>query len=87
MSADNAQAEPTMEEILASIRRIISEDDEGEESEVLELDEEGAAEGDAEEMDMAAAMEAEEDGLDMEDLMAVDAEDIVEAPAVADIFG
>jgi cell pole-organizing protein PopZ len=39
MSADNAQREPTMEEILASIRRIISEDDKPMEEggDVLEL--------------------------------------------------
>jgi uncharacterized protein len=39
MSADNAQREPTMEEILASIRRIISEEDKPAEAggDVLEL--------------------------------------------------
>ena len=39
MSAENAQREPTMEEILASIRRIISEEDRPAESggDVLEL--------------------------------------------------
>ena len=50
MSADDAQAEPTMEEILASIRRIISEDDaEDGDGEVLDLEESGADENASEE--------------------------------------
>ncbi len=46
MSAENAQREPTMEEILASIRRIISEEDKPAESggDVLELQPPPAAE-------------------------------------------
>jgi len=69
MTADSAQREPTMEEILASIRRIISEEDEPESGNagVLELEQpfdesEAEAEFDAEpaveedEFDMEAAM-------------------------------
>lgn len=45
MSGSGGQEEPTMEEILASIRKIISEDDpEGQESEETQMPEEGVLE-------------------------------------------
>lgn len=55
MAADEAQNEPTMEEILASIRKIISEDDEPEQEPAVE---ESAGE-DVLELDMEAEMEPE----------------------------
>ena len=54
MAEENEQAEPSMEDILASIRRILSEDEEAEEAEA-----EAPAEPEKEELDMAAAMEAD----------------------------
>ena len=55
MAADEAQNEPTMEEILASIRKIISEDDEPEQESAAEE----PAGDDVLELDMEAEMEAE----------------------------
>lgn len=55
MAADEAQNEPTMEEILASIRKIISEDDEPEQEAAVEE----SAGDDILELDMEAEMEAE----------------------------
>ena len=63
MAEENDQAEPSMEDILASIRRILSEDEEAEEAPAPaepdpEPAPEEAAEPEEEELDMAAAMEA-----------------------------
>ena len=55
MAADEAQNEPTMEEILASIRKIISEDDEPEQEPAVEA----SAGEDVLELDMEAEMEPE----------------------------
>ncbi|MAF56621.1 MAG: hypothetical protein CMK03_01585 [Ponticaulis sp.] len=55
MAADEAQNEPTMEEILASIRKIISEDDEPEQDSAVEE----SAGDDVLELDMEAEMEPE----------------------------
>lgn len=64
MAEENEQAEPSMEDILASIRRILSEDEEAEEAPAPaepdpEPAPEEAAEPEEEELDMAAAMEAD----------------------------
>ena len=62
MAEENEQAEPSMEDILASIRRILSEDEEAEEAPAEPDPEpapEEAAEPEEEELDMAAAMEAD----------------------------
>ena len=64
MAEENEQAEPSMEDILASIRRILSEDEEAEEAPAPaepdpEPAPEEAAEPEEEKLDMAAAMEAD----------------------------
>ena len=66
MSGSGGQEEPTMEEILASIRKIISEDDpEGQESEETQMPEEGVLEL-TERVEQAAAdsKSSEEDEID-----------------------
>ena len=64
MSDPNTQPEPTMEEILASIRRIISEEEEGDGPEVPDADEKGSV---IEEGDLSAALEEEAPELADED--------------------
>ena len=92
MASDSTQPEPTMEEILASIRRIISEDDEEQPSdgeEVLDLEEtdEPEAVASEDEMDMAAAMAAEADdgGIDILDEASDEPDPFLADPAPAPI--
>ena len=82
MAADEAQQEPTMEEILASIRKIISEDDEVEPSASAEVDEEDVLDLEPMEDDFDLAPEPEpvmtddfgEPDFESEDIVAVDDE-------------
>ena len=89
MAADEAQNEPTMEEILASIRKIISEDDEPEQESAVEE----SAGDDVLELDMEAEMEpepmmAEEPEPDFEDvdIGAVEEPESMPEPAPAPRF-
>ena len=65
----NGDDEPTMEEILSSIRRIISDDETTDDTDMAAAI---AAEAEIEEpeMDMAAAMEAEDEILELTDILA-----------------
>ena len=84
MAADEAQQEPTMEEILASIRKIISEDDEVEASPSAEVDEDDVLDLEPMEDDFDLAPEPEpepvmeddfgEPDFESEDIVAVDDE-------------
>ena len=91
MAEENEQAEPSMEDILVSIRRILSEDEEAAEAEApapAESEPEAATEAAAEpepeeEMDMAAAMEPEpEVELDMAAAMEAPEEEMDMAAAM-----
>ena len=69
MSDPNTQPEPTMEEILASIRQIISEEEEGDAPEAPDAEETGSA---VEDGDLAATLEEEAPELADEDTNADD---------------
>ena len=69
MTADSAQREPTMEEILASIRRIISEEDQPESGDTGVLELEQPFDEVAGEAEFDAEPEAAEDEFDMEAAM------------------
>jgi len=84
MSDEAESQEPTMEEILASIRRIISEDDEGEEaasSEEAPVEAEGAPESASEPVD---EVEAEEEVMELTDMIVEEPVDEPEAEPVAE---
>ena len=91
MAADEAQNEPTMEEILASIRKIISEDDEPEQESAVEE----SAGDDVLELDMEAEMEPEpmmaeepepEPDFEDDDIVAVEEPEPMPEPAPAPRF-
>ncbi len=86
MTAETAQREPTMEEILASIRRIISEEDQPDTGGgVLELAQ-PFGEDDGEEAYAEEAMPLEEDEFDMEAAMRDIAPSRPAAPPVEDLI-
>lgn len=81
MAADEAQQEPTMEEILASIRKIISEDDDAEPAAAAPVEEDDVLDLEPMEDDFDLAMDEEEPEPDFsepdfesEDIVAVDEE-------------